>query len=76
VRLSLIITSFSALPFKSIVHHSLVSPNVDERIDAARHLGALQCGDTMVIYALRDRLRHEDNERVIYEATKSLITLG
>ncbi|ELT97382.1 hypothetical protein CAPTEDRAFT_190566 [Capitella teleta] len=61
---------------KSIVHNSLVSPNADERVDAARHLGALQCGDTMVVYALRERLRHDDNERVIYEVTKSLITIG
>lgn len=59
-----------------MVHTNLVSVNVEERVDAARHLGILACGDSMVLYALRERLRHDDDERVIYEATKSLITLG
>ena len=61
---------------QSIVHNSLVSPNTDERIDAARNLGALRVGDTMVLYALRERLKNDDEERVVYEAAKSLVTLG
>ena len=62
--------------FQSIVHTNLISPNPDERVDAARHLGLLACGDSMVLYALRERLRHDEHERVVYESTKSLITLG
>ena len=61
---------------QSVVHNNLISPNPAERVDAARHLGLLACGDSMVLYALRERLRHDQHERVVYEATKSLITLG
>lgn len=61
---------------QSIVHNNLISPNVEERIDAARHLGALRVGDTMVLYALRERLKNETEERVVYESAKALASLG
>ena len=61
---------------QSIVHNNLISPNVEERIDAARHLGALRVGDTMVLYALRERLKHDDEKRVVYESAKALATIG
>lgn len=61
---------------KDIVHHSLISPYTEERIDAARHLGALRCGDTMVTFSLKECLKHDEEERVRYEALKSLVTLG
>ena len=62
--------------FQSIVHNNLVSPCVSERIDGARHLGALNCCDAMVMYALKERLKHDEEIRVKYEATKSLVSLG
>ena len=58
-----------------IVHKSLVSSNVEERVDAARHLGALLCGDPMVVFALKERLA-DPEDRVVYEASKALILLG
>ncbi|CAH1794759.1 unnamed protein product [Owenia fusiformis] len=61
---------------KSIVHNNLISDNVEQRQDAARHLGALNSGDAMVMFALRERLEKDDDERVKYEATKSLCLLG
>ena len=61
---------------KNIVHKSLISPFVDERIDAAKHLGALKCGDATVIYCLKERLKHDNEDRVRYEALKSLLALG
>ena len=64
------------MSFKSIVHDSLISPCVDERADAAKHLGMLHCGDTLVIYALKERLKHDEENRVRYEAAKALISLG
>ena len=67
---------YKCVPIQTIVHSNLISHNDDERIDACRHLGQLRCGDTMVMYALRERLRHDNNERVVYEAAKSLVTLG
>ena len=62
--------------FQSIVHNSLISPNMEERIDGARHLGSLGVCDTMVLYALRERLRNDTEKRVVYEAAKSLALLG
>ena len=64
------------LLFQSIVHDNLISPHVDERADAAKHLGMLQCGDTLVMYALKERLKHDEEDRVRYEAAKALILLG
>ena len=61
---------------KSIVHNNLISPNPEERVDAARHLGSLRVGDTMVLYALRERMKNDEEERVVYESAKSLATLG
>lgn len=61
---------------QSIVRDNLPSVNEEERIDAARLLGSLKCGDTMVMYALRERLRHDVSDRVQYESAKSLILLG
>ena len=61
---------------QNIVHNSLESMNTEERLDAARHLGALKCGDTMVIYALRLRLQTDPEQRVVYESMKALILLG
>ena len=62
--------------FQSIVHDNLISPHIDERADAAKHLGMLQCGDTLVMYALKERLKHDEEDRVRYEAAKALILLG
>nr|XP_022312615.1 uncharacterized protein LOC111117711 isoform X4 [Crassostrea virginica] len=61
---------------KTLVHTNLVSRRVEERIDAAKHLGLLRCGDTMVFYALKEKMRMDDDERVRYEAAKSLILVG
>ena len=41
-----------------------------------QHLGILRCGDAMVFFALKERLRLDDDSRVRYEAAKSLILLG
>ena len=67
---------YISLIFQTIVHVSLVSKKPEERRDAAKHLGLLRCGDAMVFYALKDRLRVDDDERTRYEAAKSLILLG
>ncbi|XP_064635806.1 uncharacterized protein LOC135492977 isoform X2 [Lineus longissimus] len=61
---------------KEIIHHSLVAPRVDERRDAAKSLGLMKCGDAMVIYALRERLVHDEEQVVQYEAAKALMLLG
>ncbi|KAK3610757.1 hypothetical protein CHS0354_028156 [Potamilus streckersoni] len=61
---------------KNMVHVNLVSNQPVERIDAAKHLGLLRCGDAMVFYALKERLKNDEEPRVCYEATKSLILLG
>ena len=61
---------------QTIVHENLTSPAGNERADAARHLGQLKCGDPMVIYALRDRAKQDDDDRVVYESTKALTQLG
>ncbi|KAK3736717.1 hypothetical protein RRG08_059247 [Elysia crispata] len=61
---------------KSIVHMNLKSERVGERIDAAKQLGALRSGDTMVFFALKDRLHNDPVDRVKYEAAKSLILVG
>ncbi|CAL1526331.1 unnamed protein product [Lymnaea stagnalis] len=61
---------------KTIVHIHLQSERVEERIDGARQLGLLRCGDTMVSYALRERLQKDPEDRVRYEAAKSLILIG
>ena len=45
-------------------------------ISYLQHLGILRCGDAMVFYALKERLRLDDDSRVRYEAAKSLILLG
>ena len=41
-----------------------------------QQLGLLRCGDTMVFYALKERLHRDNDQRVRYEATKSLILIG
>ena len=33
-------------------------------------------GDTMVLYALRERMKNDEEERVVYESAKSLAPLG
>jgi len=58
------------------VHVYLVSKKVEERRDAAKHLGLLRCGDGMVFFALKERLKIDGDSRTRYEATKSLILLG
>ncbi|KAH9513080.1 hypothetical protein Btru_035790 [Bulinus truncatus] len=61
---------------KTIVHVFLQSLRVEERIDGAKQLGVLRCGDTMVTYALKERIKHDPEERVQYEAAKALILIG
>ncbi|XP_033750717.1 uncharacterized protein LOC117334950 isoform X2 [Pecten maximus] len=61
---------------KTLVHSNLVSERAEERMDAAKHLGLLRCGDTMVFYALKDRMKGDEDKRVRYEAAKSLILIG
>ncbi|XP_048248780.1 uncharacterized protein LOC124122889 isoform X3 [Haliotis rufescens] len=61
---------------KTIVHSNLVSPRAEERRDAAKQLGMLRCGDTMVFYALKERLHKDEDQRVQYESAKSLILIG
>ncbi|XP_052684890.1 uncharacterized protein LOC128164871 isoform X3 [Crassostrea angulata] len=61
---------------KTLVHTNLVSKRAEERVDAAKHLGLLRCGDTMVFYALKDKMKTDEDERVRYEAAKSLILVG
>ena len=41
-----------------------------------QQLGLLRCGDTMVFYALKERLHRDSDQSVRYEATKSLILIG
>lgn len=41
-----------------------------------QQLGILRCGDTMVFYALKNRLHNDPDDRVRYEAAKSLILIG
>jgi hypothetical protein len=48
----------------------------DDRIDAIKQLGALNCSDPQVVGALVKVIENESDDRVIYEATKSLILLG
>lgn len=62
--------------FQTLVHVHLVSRRAEERQDAAKHLGLLRCGDAMVFFALKERLRSDEDSRVRYEAAKSLILLG
>ena len=59
-----------------MVHDNLVSSHIEERVDAARNLGQLHCGDAMVLFALKERLEKDEELRVKYEAAKSLILLG
>nr|KAG5714625.1 hypothetical protein BaRGS_000113 [Batillaria attramentaria] len=61
---------------KTIVHRNLNSDRAEERIDAAKQLGLLRCGDTMVFYALKERLHRDSDHRVRYEAAKALILIG
>ncbi|XP_060063442.1 nestin-like [Ylistrum balloti] len=61
---------------KTLVHSNLTSERAEERVDAAKHLGLLRCGDTMVFYALKDRMKADEDKRVRYEAAKSLILIG
>ena len=61
---------------QTLVHVYLVSKKVEERRDAAKHLGLLRCGDGMVFFALKERLKIDGDSRTRYEATKSLILLG
>ena len=53
-----------------------MSARVDERVDAAKNLGQLHCGDAMVLFALKERVEKDDEIRVKYESAKSLILLG
>ena len=39
-------------------------------------MGLLRCGDTMVFYALKESLHKDPDDRVKYEAAKSLILIG
>ena len=41
-----------------------------------QHLGLLRVGDAMVFYALKERMRNDEDQRVRYEAAKSLILVG
>ncbi|XP_063443998.1 uncharacterized protein LOC134724732 isoform X2 [Mytilus trossulus] len=61
---------------KTIVHNNLTSKRIDERVDATKHLGLLRCGDATVIYALKERMKLDEEQRVRYEAAKSLILVG
>ncbi|XP_070186621.1 uncharacterized protein [Littorina saxatilis] len=61
---------------KTIVHRNLNSERAEERMDAAKQLGLLRCGDTMVFYALKERAHRDSDQRVRYEATKALILIG
>ncbi|XP_030839770.1 uncharacterized protein LOC753178 isoform X1 [Strongylocentrotus purpuratus] len=54
----------------------LASDRVVERRDAARHLGELDVIEDSVIEALTDRLDHDDDGRVRYEAARSLMSIG
>ncbi|XP_052764355.1 uncharacterized protein LOC128206119 isoform X3 [Mya arenaria] len=61
---------------KTLVHVQLVSRRPEERRDAAKHLGVLRCGDAMVFFALKERVKLDEDSRTRYEAAKSLILLG
>lgn len=61
---------------QTLVHVYLVSKRAEERRDAAKHLGLLRCGDAMVFFALKERLRIDEDLRTKYEAAKSLVLLG
>ncbi|CAD5122129.1 DgyrCDS10577 [Dimorphilus gyrociliatus] len=61
---------------KDLVGRGLLSEREEERIDAARNLGILNCADTTVIGALRKRLEEDKSERVRFESCVSLIKAG
>ncbi|KAJ8319004.1 hypothetical protein KUTeg_004095 [Tegillarca granosa] len=44
--------------------------------ERVKHLGLLRCGDAMVFYALKERMKNDEDQRVRYEAAKSLILIG
>ncbi|CAC5356468.1 unnamed protein product [Mytilus coruscus] len=44
--------------------------------ERVKHLGLLRCGDATVIYALKERMKLDEEQRVRYEAAKSLILVG
>ncbi|XP_070579335.1 uncharacterized protein [Ptychodera flava] len=54
----------------------LYSDRVDERIDAAKHLGTLRVNNDDVLLGLKEKVMMDSDLRVKYEASKSLITLG
>ncbi|XP_071797247.1 uncharacterized protein [Asterias amurensis] len=58
------------------IMNKLTSERVDERRDAARHLGALDCSDRDILAALTKVVQNDSDDRVRYESAKSLVTLG
>lgn len=58
------------------MHNNLTSKRLEERVDATKHLGLLRCGDATVVYALKERMKSDEEQRVRYEAAKSLILVG
>lgn len=56
--------------------HACLEGSIIVKLIIFQHLGLLRCGDTMVFYALKEKMRMDDDERVRYEAAKSLILVG
>ncbi|XP_038065353.1 uncharacterized protein LOC119735636 isoform X2 [Patiria miniata] len=54
----------------------LSSERVDERRDAAMHLGSLDCSQREVLSALMKVVQNDSDSRVRYEAAKSMVSLG
>ncbi|XP_071948703.1 uncharacterized protein [Antedon mediterranea] len=61
---------------ESLIYEKLLSENVQERRDAAMHLGSLKCVNEEVFSALIQRVEEDKDSKVRYKASKSLITLG
>ncbi|XP_033100657.1 uncharacterized protein LOC117104106 isoform X2 [Anneissia japonica] len=61
---------------ENLIYEKLISKNIQERRDAAMHLGSLQCVNEEVFAALIQRVEEDKDAKVRYSASKSLISLG
>lgn len=62
---------------KTLLSVNIRSNSINEKMDAIKHLGLLQVGDTAVQYTLNQILNDtQEPEMVRYECAKSLVLLG
>ncbi|XP_077979938.1 uncharacterized protein LOC144435229 [Glandiceps talaboti] len=60
----------------SEIMEKLYSDRVDERRDAATHLGTLKCNNDDVLLSLKEKVLLDADLKVKYEAAKSMVSLG